>query len=207
MNDKEIFLDSYYKQFNELYDISKKELEQLYDENTYSGYPIEPGGSVWVNEGKALYCSIRITKPSFILEIGNFKGVSTNHILLAVENNNYGEVHLVDIEDQLNYEKLHNRNFERYVDDSLSFLNKELSYDYYVQDGCHEYNHVKEELQLIINNTQNNFHIWSHDYYTIPRSNVNVYRAWEEMKNEFKNFSPMKEDRSDCGFVLAEYVK
>ena len=53
---------------------------------------------------KQLYCSIRITKPSFILEIGNFKGVSTNHIFDGSEI--ITEVHfVVDIKDQLNYEE------------------------------------------------------------------------------------------------------
>ena len=96
-----------YKEFYEKLGISENDVNKYLSESKFSGYPEEPSGSVWVMEGKSLFILIRHFKPKRILELGNFKGVSSNHILQAVELNGFGDVTLLDIEDYINYEKIH----------------------------------------------------------------------------------------------------
>ena len=81
MDKREDFEKSYYDGFQKLTDISLENFMNYYDEAKYGGYPEEPGGSVWESEGKSIYVLIRILKPKRIMEIGNFLGRSTNHIL------------------------------------------------------------------------------------------------------------------------------
>jgi hypothetical protein len=160
---------------------------------------------VWESEGKSIYCFIRILKPKKILEIGNYLGVSSNHILQAVEKNGFGEVTLLDIKDHLLYDKLHNRNFTRVLDDSLHYLaTAELDFDFYVQDACHEYKFVKGELRLIADRTKNEFHIWGHDWFHTDKPHIQVKEAWTEMEGNLEYY-PCKDSISDCGCVLAKY--
>lgn len=176
-----------------------------YDKAEYSGYPKEPGGSVWISEGKALYTMIRILKPKHILEIGNFQGCSANHILQAVETNNSGIVDLLDISEQLNYPNLHNHNFERILADSIEYLDQPLEYDLYVIDGDHSYEHTKKELELIIANTTVPCWIWAHDYHVTHDISCQVRKTWDEMKPHFSKFETFKDSISNCGFVIAKY--
>lgn len=203
---EEDFIKSYLPSFNKAFGINEDELREYYNESKYIGYPDEPSGSVWTSEGKSIYCFIRILKPKHILEIGNFKGKSTNHILQAVDKNGFGEVDLVDIQDYLEYDKLHSKNFNRYLEDSVKFLDKPLDYDLYIQDGCHEYQHVLKELQLITNNTTCDFNIWSHDYFTVIPNHCEVKRAWNSI-DDFEYKLPMIDSVSDCGFVISKYNK
>ena len=116
---KEIdFINSYHHGFNQLFEITEKELLNYYNESIYGGYPEEPAGSIWESEGKSIYCMIRVIKPKKILEIGNFMGRSSNHILQAIDMNGFGEVTLLDIQERLEYDKLHSQNFIRILDDS-----------------------------------------------------------------------------------------
>lgn len=202
------FINSFFEKFNEMFNVSKEELESYYDESTYSGYPYEPGGSIWELEGKSIYCFIRCLKPKKILEIGNYKGKSSNHILQAVEKNGFGEVNLLDIAEYLEYDKLHNRNFNRILQDSLQYLNQPMDFDCYIHDGCHEHLHVKKELELITNNTQNDFHIWSHDYHQYIVGVCEVKMAYDDIDcSKFINFFPLIDNYSNCGFLIAKYIK
>lgn len=205
---KNEFMNSFYDKFKQLFGVSKKELESYYDESNYSGYPYEVGGSVWELEGKSIYCFIRCLKPKKILEIGNYKGKSTNHILQAVEKNGFGEVTLVDIKEYLEYDKLHNRNFNRVLQDSLEYLKQPLDFDCIIHDGCHEHLHVKKELELITTNIQNDFHIWSHDYHQYIVNVCEVKLAYDDIDcSNFKEFHPMKDQYSNCGFLIGKYEK
>ena len=204
MDKREDFKNSYYNNFNKLFNISESEFMSYYDETKYGGYPEEPGGSIWDSEGKSIYVLIRILKPKRILEIGNYLGKSTNHILQAIEMNTFGSVDLVDIFDRLEYDKLHNSKFNRIIDDSLNFLNSKLSYDLIIQDGCHEYEHVKSELGLILKNNKSNYVIWGHDYFSVVPNVCEVARAYNELKSEFVEFAPMKDSVSNCGFIIVK---
>lgn len=192
--------------YKELYEkLNITEIEKYLSESKYSGYPTEPGGSVWEQEGKSIFALIRHFKPKRILEIGNFKGVSSNHILQAVELNGFGEVTLVDIREVLDYEKIHNTKFNRVIDDSLKFVDKEIDYDFIVLDGCHEYEHVKKELKSIYkNNKPNTYYIWAHDYFVPQRTDVDVKRAWDETEKIISQ-TPYKVlgSESNCGFVFS----
>lgn len=201
-----IFMDSYYKGFKEFFGVDKDVLEEYYKESSYSGYPIEASGSIWELEGKSLYCFIRCLKPKKVLEIGNFKGISSNHILQAVEKNGFGEVTLLDIQDRLEYDKLHSHNFVRVVEDSLKYLSSIFSFDCIVQDGCHECEHVRKELEMIVANASSSISIWSHDYYAAPTAHCDVKRAWHEMSPKFSDMTPMRDSLSNCGFVMARVL-
>jgi hypothetical protein len=204
MDYREDFKKSYFDGFKKIFPfLSENEFMSYYDESIYGGYPEEPSGSIWSSEGKSIYVLIRILKPKNILEIGNFKGRSTNHILQAVENNNLGSVTLIDIKESLEYENLHNKNFKRVIDNSLLFLDNELDYDLIIQDGNHEYLHVKKELELILkNNKNNNLIIWGHDYYKKIIGVCEVNKAVDELKDSFKQVVPMIDSISDCGLVI-----
>jgi SAM-dependent methyltransferase len=205
MNRKKDFIESYYPNFKKFFDISIEEFEKIYDESLYGGYPEEGGGSIWESEGKFIYVLIRTLKPKKILEIGNFKGKSSNHILQAVEKNGFGEVTLLDISERLEYDKLHNKKFKRIINDSLKFLNSNFEYDLIIQDGDHTYNHVKKEIELILkNNTSTEYYIWSHDYYKHKPPQCEVAKAWDELKNNFKKFQTFKDSISDCGFCISK---
>ena len=167
-------------------------------------------GSMFKNEGRNLYTFIRLLKPKSILEIGNFKGVSTNHILKAVEDNDIDcSVILVDIFDQLEYDNLLNRKFTRIVQDSHEFLSQPFDFQLIIQDGCHTYFHVSKELSLIQQNNQNkNYYIWAHDYHVnqfTPNSTCEVRKAYDEKRNEFEVFLPMISPESNCGLVITKF--
>lgn len=206
---KQDFIDSYFKGANKLFGITLEEFSNYYDESKYGGYPEEPGGSAWESEGKFIYVMIRYVKPKRILEIGNYLGRgTTNHILQAVDMNGVGEVTLLDILDRLEYDKLHNKNFIRVLDDSLKFLDKPFNYDMIIQDGNHEYLHVKTELELMEKNAQNDFIMWGHDYFKIKPPQCEIARSWANAKvNKFLERTPLKDSVSDCGFIVSKFVK
>lgn len=208
---KQDFINSYYEGFNRLTSVSKEELEKYYDETKYGGYPeFAEGGAVWDSEARSIFCLIRILKPKKILEIGNYKGTSANEILQAVEENGFGDVTLVDIYDYLEYNKLHNKKFNRIIQDSLAHLNKPFDYDLIIQDGNHIENHVYRELELILNNNINsNYYIWSHDYWMRTHSDCGVNIAFDRMrnKNSFTDWQDFKDSISDCGFCISKIVK
>jgi hypothetical protein len=196
--------------YNELYqELKINNAEEYLSESKYGGYPQEPGGSVWEQEGKSIYTLIRHLKPKKILEIGNFKGVSSNHILQAVEMNGFGEVTLLDIREVIDYDKIHNKKFNRVLEDSLVFVDKEIDFDFIVIDGCHEHEHVKKELNLIYkNNKPKKYYLWVHDYFVPQRSDVDVKRAWDETENNITQ-TPYKVlgPESNCGFVFSVVKK
>ena len=206
MDKREDFKKSYYDGFNKLTGVSLEDFMAYYDEAKYGGYPEEPGGSVWESEGKSIYVLIRIIKPTRILEIGNFLGRSSNHILQAVENNGFGVVDLLDIQERLEYDKLHSKNFNRILDDSLKYLSNPFEYNLIIQDGDHTYQHVKKEINLILqNNMLNNYYVWAHDYWQRSKPNVcSVWTAWDEMKHKFNEFQGFKDSITDCGCSIAK---
>lgn len=207
--EKEDFIKSYFAAANKLFGISLDDFCKYYDESKYSGYPEEPGGSVWKSEGQFIYVMIRHLKPARILEIGNFLGRgSTNHILQAVDDNKSGHVVLLDIEERLEYDKLHSRNFERVLENSLKYLEKEFSFDIIVHDGSHEYDHVKNELTLMAKNTTQDFWLWGHDYYMVKPPQCEIARSWADINiPNYKDRTPLKDSFSNCGFIVSRYVK
>lgn len=196
-----------YEQFYKSLNISDKDLQKYMGESKYEGYPIEQGGSVWTQEGKSIFSLIRHFKPKRILELGNFKGVSSNHILQAVEKNGFGEVTLLDIEDQIDYERIHNRLFNRVIENSLNYLSGEnnIDFDFIVVDDCHEYEHVKRELELIYEkNKCSKYYLWAHDYFVQESYGCRVKSAWDQTENinKQKTYKVLGEE-SDCGFVFS----
>lgn len=208
MSNVNVFIDKYFHAFNEIFGVSKEELINLYEEDYYPGFEQIKGSSPSVNEMKTFYCSIRLSKPKKILEVGNFRGHGSNHILLAAENNGFGEIHLVDIIENLNYENLHSNNFTRHVCDSLEYLSTPFDFDFIVQDGCHTYEHVKKELEIIRKNATSDFVIWSHDYFTPSHGGrVGVKKAWDEEKEHFDKWFALTDGGGLSGCVLASFKR
>jgi hypothetical protein len=205
----DIFVKHFFEGFKKLFpELTESDFRKYYEEAKYGGYPEEPGGSIWESEGKSIYVLIRILKPKNIIEIGNFLGRSSNHILQAVEANGFGNVTLLDIVERLEYDKLHNKNFKRVLDNSLNFLETQpLNYDLYIQDGSHFYDDVSKELELMTSRTQNDFIIWAHDWFTIKPPLCEVQRAWKNHLTKFKTYSPMIDSVSNCGCVIADFKK
>jgi hypothetical protein len=205
----EDFIFAYFDGFKKLFpDLTVAQFKEYYNESKYGGYPEEPAGSIWESEGKSIYVLIRILKPKNIIEIGNFLGRSSNHILQAVEMNGFGKVTLLDIVERLEYNNLHVGEFDRVIADSLVYLrDQRLNFDLYIQDGSHEYEHVSRELQLLTTRTENNFYMWAHDWFAIRPPQAEVQRAWKDHLNKFKMYSPMIDSVSNCGCVIAEFIK
>jgi len=204
------FIEAYGKFFSDQFNATNEDLLSLIEASNYKGFPQEPGGSVWTSEGQSIYVLIRLLKPKRILEIGNFLGRSSNFILKAVQDNGLGDVTLLDIEERIQYDKLHpGVKYERVLEDSLKYVARPMNFDLYVVDGCHEYLHVKKEMELIIKNTSNPFWVWSHDYFTVRPPQCEVGRALDEVvaanKDKVKLFAPMIDSGSNCGLVIARY--
>ena len=199
------FKNSYYAKFNKLYGISEEQFMEYYDESLYGGYPEAPKGSMWETEGKALYVLIRILKPQRILEIGNLYGASSNHILQAVEANGSGFVDLLDIEDELIREIMHNRNYARIVANSLIYLKRDdIDYDFIVQDSRPDFHHVKAELLALFEHNQaSDYTIWAHNYFKPASPFYGVNTAYNLLQANFTQFEPMKDTASDAGFLIA----
>jgi len=208
MTKREDFQKSYFDGFNKLTGVSVEELMSYYDEDNYGGYPEEQGGSMWESEGKSIYVLIRILKPKKILEIGNFLGRSSNHILSAVEKNDVGVVTLLDIQERMEYDRLHSQNFIRILNDSLNLLSEPFEYDLIIQDGDHTYQHVKKEIELILQyNMINKYYIWAHDYWQRSKpEQCGVWLAWDEQKNKFNEFQSFRDSVSDCGYSIIKKI-
>lgn len=211
MDKREDFYNSYFQGFKTLFpELTREEFLSYYDEDQYLGYPDleNSGGGVWTSEGISIYVLIRILKPKNIIELGNFVGISSNHILSAVEKNQFGNVTLLDKNEFLVYDKIHNRNFIRIIANSLDYLNNSFDYDLIIQDSDHSYSVTKKEIEIILdNNISKNYYIWSHDYFTPISANINVYDALNDMKINFYKFEMFKDSISDCGFSIANINK
>jgi len=208
MSNRQDFLNSYYNSFKVLFpELTEEEILEYYDESQLLGYPEKESGSMWTSELKNLYVLLRILKPKKILEIGNFRGISSNGILHAVNKNGFGEVTLVDIEDRLEYHNLLNNNFTRVVEDSHKFLAREHQYNFILQDSAHDFFHVNKELDLIkANNIVDDYIIWGHDYFVdCSKSTCKVREVYDNRRSEFSLFLPQKDSISDCGLIWVKF--
>ena len=106
--------------------------------------------------------SVRLPNEDFdeissLIETGEYKNL-TNFLIDACHL-------LLGKERALDYDNLHNKNFERVIDNSLNYLSKSFSFDLIVQDSDHHKEHVRKEIELILNNNQlTNYYFWGHDY-------------------------------------------
>ena len=114
MSDINIILENYWEKFSVIFPkVLKEQFISWIEEDTYFGWEDlghrHAGGR---RELKMLYATIRASKPTNILEIGTYKGDSSNHILLACEKNaeegHPAKVNLLDINNYITG-NLHNK--------------------------------------------------------------------------------------------------
>ena len=84
-----------------------------------------------------------------------------------------------------------------------------MDFDLIIQDGNHTYEHVKNEIQLILkNNVTSVYYIWGHDYWQREKPNqCSVWKAWDEMKIMFNEFECFIDSVSNCGYSIAKKNK
>ena len=206
--DVDIILENYWTKFSSLFPIVKKDtFISWINEDTIGGWEesldYNTGGR---RELILLYCTIRASKPKKLLEIGTHKGFSTKHILLALQNN-YNENHIckIDTIDIVNYDEsnnLGNYPYNKITANSLDYIKHNFDYDFVVQDGCHNFEHVDAELKLL-ENFKSLKVFWAHDYHL---NNNEVGKAIDS-SNFLKSldiFYDFKEVNYNAGFFIGK---
>lgn len=205
MRDVDIIIENYWDKFSSIFnEVSKDQFISWIEEDYYTGW--EEAGhdhSAGRRELKMLYATIRAAKPKSVLEIGTYKGDSSNHVLLACEMNKKegydSRVVLLDIKNYLDKE-LHKYPYDRILKSSLHYLLDDTGHDFIIQDGSHTYSAVSKELELF-NNMNTLKYVWSHDYHLPGRG---VKGAWDESgSNVFSKWIDFKESAYPPGFVIA----
>lgn len=192
----------YFKEISNLIENKDKFIE-YFEEDTLIGYPQSMSGSMFTSEAQFIYALIKTFKPKSILEIGNWIGSTSNHIIKACSSYN-GNVSLVDIAENIDYSNfIKYANTERILNDSIAFLETtDKKFDFIVQDGDHSYEYVKKELQLLMKKNDK-FICVAHDWFAVSE----IFIALESLKNEFKFFKHIKSEESNCGVTVLIYEK
>jgi hypothetical protein len=155
-------------------------------------------------QGQLLKFLVEMIQPKTILEIGTYMGDSTNHILLAAENNKKEgydcEVTTIDITDYVGNKKLHDYPLNKKIISSLELLSsKNVDFDFILQDGDHSEEIVKSEIKLFEINESIEL-IWSHDYYLDNKKIGNIFESNDF--NIFTNRQVFKEESYISGFQI-----
>jgi len=117
-------------------------------------------GLQMTKEAAALYLLVRLTKPDRVIETGVSVGVSSAHILSALEDNNKGELHSIDLPpDNLPAgkkcgwavpESLRSR-WNLHIGDAKNLLEPLLDslqeIDFFIHDSLHTYDHMMWEFR------------------------------------------------------------
>jgi hypothetical protein len=203
--DVDIIIREYWEGFKKLFpNCELYNFEKWISENNLNGWEDTLDyNSAGRRELKMLYNTIRITKPKKILEIGTHKGCSTEHILLACKNNDSEgypcEVQTIDIFDYPDTNISNIYPVKRIIGNSLDFLMDNNSYDFIVQDGNHDREHVIKEINLF-KTIKTLKTVWSHDYYL---DNQTIGKILEQKEyNIFVNKEAFKENNYIAGFQI-----
>jgi len=204
--DLEIIIENYWEKFKTIFpNVLKEEFIKWINEDYYGGWEdyvnYNVGGR---RELKMLYATIRAKKPKKILEIGTYMGDSTNHILLAAENNKKEgydcEVTTIDITDYVGDKKLHDYPLNKQIISSLELLSsKNVDFDFILQDGDHSEEIVKSEIKLFEINKSIEL-IWSHDYYLDNKKIGSIFES--DDFNIFTIRQVFKEESYISGFQI-----
>lgn len=201
--DLDLILNNYWENFNILFPlVTQEQFINWINEDIYGGWEeanhTHAGGR---RELKMLYATIRATKPKNILEIGTYDGHSTDHILLAAENNQKEgfecKVTTVDINDYVKNRQLHNFPLNRFIEPCITHLKSNNHYDFIMQDGDHTPQAVNIELQLF-KTLPNLKTVWSHDYYL----RGTLEPTFTQNKNMWASNFPFKEEAYVAGFHI-----
>lgn len=204
MSDSELIIQHYFKGFKNIFpNTTQHELSEIISDNFLGGW--EEAGHRHAGgrrELKMLYATILLQKPQNILEIGTYKGDSTNHILLAgYKSNETPNITTVDIND---YNPIFNPLFLDHYNDkftiSLKGSNELLrtgNYDFIFQDGNHSANAVRAEIELFRKMDSLKM-IFAHDCYLYPYIQ-DIYKR----SGIFKQIVTFKEPAYKAGFLIA----
>lgn len=175
------------------------------EEDRIGGYdPHNPGGwiigSVWENEGKALYAIVRALKPARVLELGTRRGCSSTHLLSALAANGTGELVSLDIAPFEGDIPAHLRERWTFVQgDALDWLDADTSaFDLIFEDCGHnlDFNRAcisacaQRKPKLLI----------SHDAEHPSIFGAEIKQAWTETFGA-NGYQTARIDPSDCGFA------
>ncbi len=137
--------------------LDPQELINYAAEDTIGGYHANPArsqfpcGSLWTAEGKALYAVTRALRPITVLELGAFKGASTNHLRAACRR--FGWVTSVDVWEGAG--ELIHRDLTRgrlIFADGVQFLRDQPddSYELAFEDMLHDTEQVMQVCELLL---------------------------------------------------------
>lgn len=138
--------------------LDAQELIAYAHEDTIGGYHADPArsqfpcGSLWEAEGKALYAVTRALKPVDVVELGMFKGASTNH-LRAAASHHFGWVTSVDVwEGAGELIQPHLNNGEMVFSDGVDYLRSlpDDSFDLAFEDMLHDTEQVMHTCELLL---------------------------------------------------------
>lgn len=203
--DIENILTYYWENFSRLFpEVSQSQFLDWINEDTYGGWEeTQTMMAAGRRELKMLYATVRATKPKNILEIGTWNGVSTDHILLAAENNKKEgfecSVTTLDIGEYVRGRKLHNYPLNRVIQDSLQYLQLNQHFDFIMQDGNHTPAYVDKELKTFAT-FPNLKTVWSHDYWL--RAGTLLKPVFDQNLNMWSNYSDFRDTNYSAGFHI-----
>ena len=204
-SDEMLILENYWENFKKLFShVTEEEFISWINEDYFGGWEeTEDYNSTGRRELKMLYVTIRAAKPKKILEIGTHMGTGTNHILLALSKNKKEgfncSVTTIDIEDFVGENKLYDFPLRKLLINSLDHLKNENDYDCIIQDGCHDSENVKNELD-VFKTMKNLKTLWSHDYYLNNNQIGNIFENYG--KQMFDKSFPFIESSYIAGFFI-----
>ena len=122
-----------------------------------------PGGSVWEEEGKALYALVRALRPRVIVEVGSLVGCSTSHLALACLRNGAGTVYAVDPAADLSRVSRELRHWIFQVREDVFTWTPPEGIDFVFEDGAHTPGFTQAALKHLRPNLSPNAAVLCHD--------------------------------------------
>lgn len=184
-------------------DVDADALESFGNEDkiggVHTGWPV---GSIFNTEGQLLYAVTRMLQPEHIFEIGVYHGCSTSHLLTALDENENGTLHSIDIVETAGdmIQEMLKARWKFYAMDAVDFLKsraKTMKKRPLVvfEDGPHDYLFTRNALQAAKDLSPDL--IISHDILHFVVGS-DMRRAWDEVFGA-GNYIAVMPDGSDCG--------
>lgn len=187
-------------------DLDADALEAFGNEDSIGGYKSGwPVGSIFGSEGQILYAITRALRPEHVFEIGTHHGCSAAHFLTALDKNESGTLHSIDILESAGdlIPDLLKARWKFYAMDAVDFMKSRARSMkkrplIVFEDGPHDYEFTRNALQAARELSPDL--IISHDvlHYLVGGE---MRRAWIEVFGEGGYIAVMP-DGSDCGLGI-----